>query len=138
MLMLICISIVYAKKDRMNRDTRYAHRAKAFKNMRREFFELKHKLKTNDPKAFYDTLFQTMQNYLGGKLYLPVAGLTFDMVESALKSKDADADIVNKIKSVFEVCDRAKFALSNVDEFKMKDDMKELEEIIRYFERKRL
>ena len=137
LLLLISVSIVYARRDRMNRDTRYAHRAKAFKDMRREFFELKHKLKSNDSKAFYEVLFQTMQSYLGGKLYLPVAGLTFDMVESALKTKDADAGITNKIKNIFEVCDRAKFALSNADEFKMKDDMKELEEIIRYFERKR-
>ena len=138
MLVLITISVIYARKDRFARDSRYAHRAKAFRNMRREFFELKHKLKSNDAKAFYEVLFQTMQNYLGGKLYLPVAGLTFDMVESALITKGADAEIMGKIRNIFEICDRAKFALSNVDEFKMKDDMKELEEIIRYFERKKL
>jgi hypothetical protein len=138
LLALISVTVVYARKDRMNRDTRYAHRAKAFKNMRHEFFELKHKLKVSDVKAFYEVLFQTLQNYLGGKLYLPVAGLTFDMAESALKAKGADTAIINKIKNIFEVCDRAKFALLNADELKMKDDMKELEEIIRYFERKRL
>jgi hypothetical protein len=138
MFALVSVFIVYARKDRMNRDGRYAHRARAFKDMRREFFELKHKLKSNDSRAFYEVLFQTMQSYLGGKLYLPVAGLTFDMVESTLKSKGVEQEIVNKIKNIFEVCDRSKFALSSADEFKMKDDMKELEEIIRYFERKRL
>ena len=136
--LLISVYIIYARKDRLNRDTRYAHRARAFKNMRHEFFELKHRLKSNDTKAFYEILFQTLQSYLGGKLYLPVAGLTFDTVEPVLKTKDVDAHIINKISGIFEVCDRAKFALSNIDGLKMKDDMKELEEIIRYFERKKL
>jgi len=136
--LLVSVYIIYARKDRMIRDTRYAHRAQAFKNMRKEFFELKHRLKSNDAKGFYEVLFQTMQNYLGGKLYVPVAGITFDAVEPMLKSKDVDTEIINKIGAIFEVCDRAKFALSNIDEFKMKDDMKELEEIIRYFERKKL
>ncbi|MDP3792052.1 MAG: BatD family protein [Candidatus Omnitrophota bacterium] len=138
MVFLTALYIVYARRNRLIRDTRYAHRTQAFKNMRYEFFKLKHHLKSNDAKGFYETLFKTMQNYLGGKLYLPVAGLTFDTVEPILKSKDADTQIVNKIRGIFEMCDRAKFALSNIDEFKMKDDMKELEEIIRYFERVKL
>lgn len=138
LILLVSLYVVYARKDRLRRDTRYAHRAQAFKNMRHEFFELKNRLKSNDAKLFYETLFQTMQNYLGGKLYLPVAGLTFDMVEPILRSKDINSEIINKIRDIFEVCDRAKFALSNIDGLKMKDDMRELEEIIRYFERKRL
>lgn len=137
-LVLIITSVIYAKKNRLITDTRYAHRTQAFKNMRHEFFELKHKLKSNDAKGFYETLFQTMQNYLGGKLYLPVAGLTFDTVEPVLRAKNVDVDIIKKIGNIFEFCDRAKFALLTIDEFKMKDDMKELEEIIRYFERKKL
>lgn len=132
---LVSIHIIYARKDRMLHDTRYAHRARAFKNMKHEFMELKHRLRSNDAKGFYETLFGTLQNYLGGRLYLPVAGLTFDTVESVLSSKGADIQVINKIKNLFEVCDHAKFALSNIDGFKMKDDMKELEEIIRYFER---
>jgi len=134
----IPIYAIYAKKNRLINDTRYAHRTQAFKNMRHEFFDLKHRLKSNDSKGFYEALFQTMQNYLGGKLYLPIAGLTFDTVEPILKSKNVDIDIIRKINDVFEVCDRAKFALLSINEFKMKDDMKELEEIIRYFERIKL
>jgi hypothetical protein len=79
-----------------------------------------------------------MQNYLGGKFYLPVAGLTFDTVEPILKAKDVDAHITGKINDIFNMCDRVRFASTNIDELKMKDDMKELEEIIRYFERKKI
>lgn len=134
-ILLISFYSVYARKNKLTRDHRYAHRTRAFRDMKRDFFELKHRLKSNDAKGFYETLFKTIQDYLGGRLYLPVAGLTFDAVEPILRSKNADAAVINKIKNIFDVCDMAKFALSNVDEFKMKDDMKELEEIVRYLER---
>ena len=135
LLLLIVIYLIYAKQNRLKTDTRYAHRAEAFKNMRKDFFELKRHLKSNDSKLFYETLFKATQDYLGGRLYMPVAGLTFDTVEAGLKSKGVDAGTLNKIKNIFGVCDRAKFALLNADELLMKDDMKELEEIIRDLER---
>ncbi|MDP2928918.1 MAG: BatD family protein [Candidatus Omnitrophota bacterium] len=135
LLLLIVTYLIYAKQNRLKTDTRYAHRTEAFKNMRKDFFELKRHLKSNDSKLFYETLFKAVQDYLGGRLYMPVAGLTFDTVESALKSKGVDAGTLNKIKNIFGVCDRAKFALLNADELLMKDDMKELEEIIRDMER---
>ena len=43
--------------------------------------------------------------------------------------------MLNKIKNIFSICDRAKFALINADTLLMKDDMKTLEEIIRELER---
>jgi len=135
LLILIVTYLIYAKQDRLRRDTRYAHRTEAFKNMRKEFFELKHRLKSNDSKGFYETLFKAMQDYLGGRLYMPVAGLTFDTVEPVLRSKAVDAAVLNKIENIFNVCDRAKFALINADTLLMKDDMKSLEEIIRELER---
>ncbi len=134
-LVLIIFYIIYAKQDRLKRDTRYAHRTEAFKNMRKEFFELKHRLKSNDSKGFYETLFKAIQDYLGGRLYIPVAGLTFDTVEPVLRSKGVGPEALNKIKNIFSICDRAKFALIDADTLLMKDDMKTLEEIIRELER---
>ena len=135
LLFLIVTYLIYAKQNRLKTDTRYAHRTEAFKSMRKDFFELKRHLKSNDSKLFYEALFKALQDYLGGRLYVPVAGLTFDTVEPVLKSRGVDAGILNKIKNVFSICDRAKFALLNSDELLMKDDMKNLEEIIRDLER---
>jgi hypothetical protein len=135
LLVTIAVYIIYAKQDRLRRDTRYAHRTEAFKNMHKDFFELKRLLKSNDSKGFYEMLFKAMQDYLGGRLYMPVAGLTFDTVEPVLRSKGVDAAVLNKIESLFGVCDRAKFALIKADTLLMKDDMKSLEEIIRELER---
>ncbi|MCX5666284.1 MAG: BatD family protein [Candidatus Omnitrophica bacterium] len=134
-LILIVVYLIYAKQDRLRRDTKYAHRTEAFKSMHKEFFELKRRLKSNDSKGFYETLFKAIQDYLGGRLYIPVAGLTFDTVEPVLRSKGVGPETLNKIKNIFSVCDRAKFALINADTLLMKDDMKFLEEIIRELER---
>ncbi len=138
MLILAAAYLIYAKQDRLRRDTKYAHRTEAFKNMRRESLELKHRLKSNDSKGFYETLFKTMQDYLGGRFYIPVAGLTFDTVEPVLRSRGVDEAVLNKIKNIFGVCDRAKFASINADMLLMRDDMKELEEIIRELERSKI
>lgn len=132
---LLGVYIVYARKERLVRDTKYAHRTAAFKNMRQEFSRLKLCLKAKDAKGFYETLFQALQNYLGGRFYIPVAGLTFDTIEPVLKSKDVGAALINKVQDIFTACDRAKFALTGVDEMKMKDDMRELEEIIKALEK---
>jgi hypothetical protein len=138
LLILIIVCVIYAKQDRLKRDTKYAHRTEAFKSMRKEFYELKHRLKSNDSKGFYETLFKALQDYLGGRLYIPVAGLTFNTVEPVLRSKGVDAAVLNKIESIFSVCDRAKFALINADTLLMKDDMKSLEEVIRELERHKI
>lgn len=138
LLILIVVYLIYAKQDRLRRDTRYAHRTEAFKSMRKEFFELKRLLKSDDTKSFYETLFKAMQDYLGGRFYIPVAGLTFDTIEPILRSKGVDAAVLNKIENIFNVCDRAKFALIKADTLLMKDDMKSLEEIIRELERSKI
>lgn len=135
LIILLAFYIIYSKKEKLLHDSRYALRTTAFKNMRKEFFELKNQLHANNSRVFYETLFKALQNYLGGRFYLPVAGLTFDTVEPKLREKNVDSAIVNKIRNMFDICDRAKFALTNADALLMKDDMKELEEIIRALER---
>jgi hypothetical protein len=134
-ILLASFYIFYARRDKLLHDTRYAHRTAAFKDMKKEFLALRYHLKGGDSGLFYETLFKALQSYLGGRLYLPVAGLTFDNVEATLKEKSVDIAIINKIKNIFAICDRAKFALSRADEFRMRDDMKEFEEIIRNLER---
>jgi hypothetical protein len=126
------------RRTRLKTDTVYAGRLSAFKSARKHFRGLKHQLKSGDSKVFYETLFKALQDYLGYRLQLPSAGMTFGVAESVLISKDADRDILRKIRGLFDVCDRAKFASFKVEDFKMADDLKEMEEIIKYLERKKI
>jgi len=138
LILLVTLYIVQERKDALKRDTASTRASRAHKAARHGLKYLRHQLKAKDQKAFYETVFKTLQDYFGNRLHIPSAGITYDVIERVLVSKDIDLDILRKARSLFDVCDRARFALSQVDEFKMRDDLKELEEVVNYFERKRI
>ena len=138
LLALISLYVFQERRNRLRRDSVYASRVAAYRYARRGSKSLRRALASGDQKIFYETLFKAIQNYLGAKLRLPSAGLTFDAVDKALISKDIDPAILGKIKNIFDACDATRFAFTQVDNFRMKDDIKEFEEIVNYFERKRI
>ena len=138
LVFLMSLYVIQAKRSRMARDAAYAGRVAAFRSAKRGFKGLRQKLNSSDPKVFYETLFKTLQEYLGNRLGLPPAGITADVADKALPSRGVDLDILAKVRSLFRVCDEARFAGWRPDSLRMKDDLKELEEIVRYFERRKL
>jgi hypothetical protein len=123
---------------RFKSDTAYSGRILAFRASKAGLKDLHGQLKKADPKVFYGTLFNTLQNYLGHRLHIPPAGVTADTAASGLISREVDPAMVSKVKRLFSVCDTARFAFLEADDMKMRDDKKELEDIIKYFERKKL
>ena len=91
-----------------------------------------------DEKAFYEELFNTLQSYLGYMLKLPPAGVTADIADGILATKGVDVWMLNSIKGLFHKCDEARFAMSRSSDRDLRDDLKSFEEIINYFERKKL
>ena len=124
--------------NRIREDAVYASRLASLKVSKTGMKMLKRELRLGDSTIFYDALFKTMQSYLGNRIHLPPAGLTFDMVSQKLSSEDIEAAIITKIRNLFTVCDTARFAFLKFNIDKMQDDYKELEDIIKYLERKRL
>ncbi|MDP2913078.1 MAG: BatD family protein [Candidatus Omnitrophota bacterium] len=138
LLVLLFLYLVQERRDRLRRDTIRASRINAFRSARKGLRGLKRALKKPEPKAFYETIFKNLQDYLGIRFCMPTHGITADVAERALTSRDVDAGMLKKVKDLFEVCDRARFAFFQADNFKMQDDLKELEEVINYLERKKL
>lgn len=138
LLALISVYIVQARRNRFKQDAVYAGRVMALRYASRGLMSLKRQSKSGDPKIFYETMFKTLQDYLGNRLHIPPAGITLNVVEYAIVSKDVNLDILRKVKNLFEACDQARFAFLSIDRYKMGDDLKELEEVINYFERKKL
>jgi len=135
---LLCLISLYAVQERKNRlkhDAVYASHIAAYRYARKGLRDLRHSLIAGDWKAFYEMLFVSIQNYLGAKFRIPSAGITFNTIEGVLVSKNIDPAIIGKIKRLFDVCDEARFAFSQYDTYRMKDDVKEFEEMINYFER---
>lgn len=137
-VLLVALSLFEGRRNRLRTDTVYAGRVMAFKLQKRALRKLRHQLKSGDRRVFYEALFKVMQGYLGNRLNIPTAGITYDVIESALASKDVDLDIMRKVRNLFNECDMTKFALMPATGMKAEDDLKELKEIILYFERKKI
>ncbi len=138
MIILATLYIVQRRQTRLKSDSVYAGRVLAFKASRKGLKDLNSQLRSGDPKLFYEALFKTLQNYLGYRLHIPPAGVTAGVVVQGLASREVDPAIVSKVNNLFDTCDMARFAYLHVGDYKMRDDRKELEEIIKYFEHKRL
>lgn len=135
---LVLMYGVQARRKRMERDTVYAGRIMAFRVAKKGLRDLRHKMELEDGKVFYEEVFKTLQNYLGNRLHIPVAGITFDAIVERLAGLDMDLDILRKLKGLFETCDKARFAFFAVAKHKMSDDLKELKEVMDYFERRKI
>jgi hypothetical protein len=69
---------------------------------------------------------------------VPPAGVTSDVVAGMLAERDVDVDILAVVAGLFRACDEARFAMSSKGPINMKDDLKRMEEVINYFERKKV
>lgn len=138
LLFLTVFYIYQGRRNRIRTDSVYAGRLAAFKAGRRELKGLKSKLKAADPKAFYEAIFKALQDYLGYKLAIPSHGITGDVAKSALSARNVDGAIMQKVQNLFSVCDEARFAFFEPDRAKMRDDLKELGEVVNYLERKKI
>jgi hypothetical protein len=136
-IFLAAFYVYEGRQSRIRSDSVYAGRLTAFKSARRELRGLKNRLK-GDPKDFYEAVFKTLQDYLGYKLSIPSHGITCSVAESELSARDVDGETMRKVRSLFTACDEARFAFKQADGYKMRDDMKELREVINRLERKKI
>ena len=86
-------------------------------------------------KEFYDSVFQTLQEYLGDKFHLASHSITISVVDEILKDKSLPQDILNQLKSVFSDCDMARFSSSELRHEDMKDTFLKLQRAIDFLEK---
>jgi len=99
--------------------------------------DLSARLKSEDTKAFYEALFNTLQCYLGYRLHIPPAGLTANAAIDGLVAREIEPAVASKVKKLFDACDLTRFGYLRVDGRKMRDDKRLLEDVIKYLERKK-
>jgi len=137
-LAMAALWVVRSRADRLKHDVKYASRLNSVRAARVGIKTLKRHIGRGDEKAFYEALFNTLQSYLGHMLKLPTAGVTADIADGILASKDVDMEILNTIKGLFRKCDEARFAMTPITGRSLKDDLRRLEEIINYFEKNKI
>ncbi len=137
-LFFVTLLVFYRRKERLEKDVRYARRLVAPKEARANLKKAKCFLEKGAPGEFYGALFKTLQGYFGGKFHLPTHGITITVIDEVLKPKGVKTEVLEKLKVLFEECDLVRYAVSTFDREKMEASLKKTSEIIDYFERTRL
>ncbi len=129
--------ILYRLKTRLETDIKYARRLRAPKKAKEGLLRLKNYFDSGNTGAFYDTVFETLQEYLGDKFHLPSKGITVSVISDSLKNKGVAEDVLAKLKDIFNECDLARYSAAAFNKEKMSGTLKELEEVIDYFQRQK-
>lgn len=126
---------VRKRKERLSTDISYARRLKAPKKAKKGIQDAEQCLKKGMPGEFYDTVFNTLRQYIGNRFHLPSGGITADTVEHAFRDKEIEGRILDNIKNIFGECDIARYAPAELGTESMAHTLKSLKEIIDYLER---
>ncbi|MGB2706338.1 MAG: BatD family protein [Candidatus Omnitrophota bacterium] len=137
-LFFVSLLVAYRRKEKLEKDIRYARRLVAPKKARANLKKARYFLAKADAGEFYGALFKTLQSYFGDKFHLPTHGITITVIDEVLRPKGVKEEALEKLKSVFEECDLVRYATSAFDREKMEESFKKTSEIIDYFERARL
>ena len=129
---------VYNRKKHLHSDLKYARRLLAPRKARQGMLKAQNYLKQNSTKEFFDTLFITLQEYLGGMFHLPSQSITESVVDEQLKNKNIPPEALIKLKNIFKTCDAARYAGTSCGQEEMERAFKDLQEIIDYFQRHKL
>jgi len=130
--------IIYRRKKRLQTDLKYARQLLAPRKAKIGIYQAKKYLDKADVEKFYDTLFETMQGYLGDKLHLSSKGITISVIDEHLGKNVVAEEILAKLKDIFRDCDMVRYASSHLTQENMRDSLKKLEEVIDYFQRKKI
>ncbi|MBL7081690.1 MAG: protein BatD [Candidatus Omnitrophica bacterium] len=133
LFVIISVLIFQRRKARLEADIPYARRLRAPGKAKKNLAQARHLLNSKEPNKFFDTVFKTLQEYLGDKFHLPTVGITSNVIDD-LQALNIDKQILDRLSECFNHCDRARYAPASITREQMRDVFKLLEEVIDRFE----
>jgi hypothetical protein len=127
------VVIYQRRREKFANDKSYARQYNAPKKAKKGLAKAQGLAESGLTQEFCSVIFKTMQEYLGDRFDLPVAGITVDVVGD-LRERGISEEILEKITAFFGSCDRARFTQSRADEREMKDMLNLAGEIIQALE----
>jgi len=122
----------------MRTDKRYARFLKAPRSARKGIKKAKAFIVKGDTARFYDTVFKTMQEYLGNKFNLPGGSITVQIIEDKLRPAGCDESIVGMLRDIFAECDMARYASSLPGKDAAGEALEKVKKVIDYLEKTKL
>lgn len=123
--------LIKSHQIRLKEDTAYAKGRSAFKRAQQTLKGAVIFEKQNTYKEFYATLAKAIERYVSDKLNLPQGTVTID----SLSARNISNDIIEKIKSILNICDMARFGAGTFSAIEMKNAIKEVLHLIKTLEK---
>jgi hypothetical protein len=133
--LLLSAWTIQKRREKISTDIGYARRLRAPRKAGKGIRNAESLLNKNQTEEFYDSVFKTLREYLGDRFHLPSGGMTGDIVDSALKDRNVNEDILLKLGNIFKECDMARYAPSALDTDNMRNTLNDLREVIDHLER---
>ena len=86
--------------------------------------------------AFFSGLLRALREYLGAKFRRPGGGLTYAEVESAVEGRSLPAEVKDRVKMLFELCEQGSYGGGTGYEQKWEALVKEARHLVRELERR--
>ena len=137
LLFYLLSAMVYKRRQRLKTDLKYARGVSAPGRAKAGMRQARHYLSQKNIQKFYDTLFSTLQEYLGNRFHLPSKGITISVIDEHLSREGASEEVLVKLRDIFRDCDMARYASAQLTPEHMRDSLNKLEEVIDYFQRKK-
>ena len=127
--------IYYRRTYRIKTDIVYARRLQAPRQAKQGLAQAKKLIASQKREEFYDTVFKTIQQYLGNKLHLSSGAVTFETVQAHLGAGNIEQKVIDEIKLTYDECDMIRYAAADVDQEKMNGSYQRLAQVIDHLER---
>ena len=119
-LLLVFLYFYEFHRERLRQDIGYARSRRAKGMVSRRFKKAKYIMDKGDAKIFYAEIYKATIEYIADKLNIPHPSITKDILEARLKDKIVPSETIEKLKSLFDICDMARFASVNFTKKDMK------------------
>ncbi len=127
------VLVYQRRRDRFATDRRFARQYHAPRQAKKGLAQAERLIESGQPQEFCSTIFRTMQEYLGNRFDLSFAGITIEIVKD-LRVRGVPEEILEKLYTFFQACDRTRFARSDMDENEMRGILELADESIELME----
>lgn len=127
--------LYYRQRQRLKTDIGYARKLQAPRKARAALKKCENFIRGRNTDDFYNIVFQTLREYIGDRFHRVSGGLTFPEVQSLCRAENVPEPVVEKIRQIFDTCERIRYASVKPDSGGMGRDLQILREIIDYLER---
>jgi len=132
---LMALYLYELYKSRLRTDIGYARSLRARSAASKRLKGARKTINRNMVKEFYTEIYKAVIEYIADKLNVPHPSITKDLLECKLREAGVGGDNIDKVKTLFDDCDMARFASARFTKIDMERTYKQAEEVITNLER---